>query len=155
MKKLSFIPFLFLLSSITFANERNLVPSDDSPYTAICIAAADSGEALRTKMAQFAVTRRDIRELSCNSMSLDRFAAKYRTASAPAHEEPIRVFAFRESTSSDETSLCIAAATSNDEYLRLKDELYSHRFSNVSTISCNNMPLRTFARRYGNAEFRI
>ena len=155
MKKLSLLPFVLLLSSISFAGEVNFVASDDSPYTAICIAAADSSEALRTKMEQFAVTRRDIRELSCNSMSLDRFASKYRTATATAQEEPVKVFAFRESTSSNETSLCIAAATSNDEYLRLKGELYSDRFVGASSISCNNMPLRTFARRYGNAEFRI
>ena len=153
MKRLSLLPFLLLLSSISFANERIFVPVDDSPYTTICIAAAESPEAVSARMEEFAVTRGDIREMSCNGMPLNRFAAKYRNATA--QKEPVRVFAFRESTSSNETSLCIAAATSNDEYLRLKDELYGHRFSNLSTISCNNMPLRTFARRYGNAEFRI
>ena len=155
MKKLSVISILLMLSSVTFANERNLVAGDDSPYTAICMAASESGAAVSAKMQEFAVTRIDIRKLSCNGMSLDLFAAKYRNGAAQARQEPLRVFAFREATSNNETSLCIAAATSNDEYLRLKDELFSNILLNVSTISCNNMPLRTFARRYGNADFRI
>ncbi len=155
MKKLSLLPLLLLLSSITFANEQMLVPSDESPYTAICIAAVESDAALSAKMEEFAVAIWDIRALSCNGLSLSRFAAKYRHDSDPANQGRVRVFAFRESISSNETSLCIAAATSNDEYDRLKDELFDNVRSNITSIYCNSMPLRTFARRYGNAAFRI
>lgn len=155
MKKLSLLPLLLLLSSITFANGPMLIPSDDSPYTAICIAAVESDAALSAKMEEYAVAIWDIRKLSCNGMSLSRFAAKYGHDSGPANSSPVKVFAFRESISSNETSLCIAAATSNDEYDRLKDELFGNLRSNIAGIYCNSMPLRTFARRYGNAAFRI
>ena len=155
MKKLSLLPLLLLLSSITFANEPILVPSDESPYTAICIAAVESDAALSAKMEEFAVVIWDIRALSCNGLTLSRFTAKYRADSDPANRRPVRVFSFRESVSSNETSLCIAAATSNDAYNRLKDELFDNVRANISGIYCNSMPLRTFARRYGNAAFRI
>lgn len=152
MKKLVLIPALFLLSSMAFAGGANLVASDDSPYTAICIAAVESEAAMFSKMAEFNVSRYDISDLSCNGVPLNRFASKHSEVDSP---KAVKVFAFRQSASNNETSLCIAAATSNEEYYRTRDALFSNAASDVSDINCNNMPLRTFARRYGNAEFKI
>ena len=153
MRKLQLTALLLLLPSISFAQNVNFTPSDDSPYTAVCMAAIESEAAVKAKMEEHSLSRSDITELSCNGMSLDRFAAKYRNSE---NHEPIRVFAFTEATNSAETTLCIAAATSNDEYLRLKNELFkNNRTADVASIVCNRLPLQTFARRYGNSDFKI
>mgnify|MGYP001082795015 CR=1 FL=1 len=155
MKKLSLTSILIFSSSIALAGDLNFVASDTSPFTAICIAATQSEEAVSAQLHEHSLTRSDIRTLSCNGMSLNRFAAKYNSAPEVATVEPVRVFAFRESVSNSETSLCIAAATSNEEYARLKNELFSGNRSLVRSITCNDLPLQSFARRHGNSEFRI
>ncbi len=155
MKKHALISLFLFLPVVALADDNRFVAGDDSPYTEICIAATESDNAAQSVMEKYAVTRSDISELSCNGMTLNRWISKFRSDSYADSQESIRVFAFRENNDSAETSMCIAAVTSSDEYSRLKEELFGNSQSTLSRIYCNNMPLRTFARRYGNADFRI
>ncbi len=152
MKNILFASLL-LIAPLASAKDVNLVPGDDSLYTQICIAAVDSDAAVNAKLQDHGLDQTDIRDLSCNGLSLSRFAAKHRSA---AYDTPVRVFAFQGAESTNETNLCIAAATSNEAYTQVKSEMFSTTSRYVlNSIQCNEMPLRVFARKYGNAEFRI
>ena len=148
-----FFATLLLIAPLASAKDFNLVPGDDSAFTQICIAAVDSDRAVDAKLQAHGLDQDDIRDLNCNGLSLSRFAAKHNSA---AYDAPVKVFAFQGAETTDETNLCIAAATSNEAYTQVKSEVFSTATQYVlNSIECNDMPLRVFARKYGNAEFRI
>ncbi len=63
------------------------------------------------------------------------------------------VFALIDSNGSNETKLCIAAATSNEEFSKVRGELFGEE--TVDDVSCNDMHITSFARKYGNVEIQI
>lgn len=154
MNKFSISLLFLVVSSAGLAEKFKFINGDASAYTEVCIASVKSEEAALAKLAEYDLGR-DLSKFTCNGMRIKRFAAKYQSNVNSPEQAPIRVFAFRNVMKSDEASLCIAAATSNAEYMRLKSELYHNNSRNVSAIACNNMPLRDFARKYGNNNFRI
>lgn len=148
MKKL-ITSIIVLLSSIQTAHAVTFNNSDGSRLSSICIAAVESDKALQKKARAYGFNQQDLNAFTCNGLTIDAFAKKYRGVTA---DETIKVYAFERTEDSRETELCVAAATSNDEYKATKARLFKGR--SVSKIYCNGLPLDKFARRYGNKAFK-
>lgn len=125
-----------------------LVSGDNSNLTAVCIAAAESEQALQAKADEFGFSKADLSTFSCNGMTLKDFATKYRDDKSG---KPVFVYTFENTGDNRESELCIAAATSNEAYLAAKESLFGGK---VGDVACNGLPIEKFAKRYGNRGFK-
>ena len=153
MNKLVPALLLAMFSSLSFAANVQPIANDDSPYTAVCVASLNSEAELQQELRAQGIAESDLFDLTCNGDRFKRFTAKYQDAdqTAPVSD---RVFA-AQGSESETASLCIAAATSNQEFDRLKRELTPAEQSSLYFVRCNGKPLHRFARSNGNAEFRM
>ena len=71
-----------------------------------------------------------------------------------ALNKPVKVFSFDNDIGNVEADICIAAASSNDHYEMVKQKLLKRK-SYYKSISCNGMPLATFAKKHGNKKFKM
>ena len=126
--------------AVEFVNENG------SQYSQICIAAAQSPEALKREATAQGLNSFQIKEITCNGLSLKSFAKKYRQNNS---EETVKVVAFENANKTDVTELCIAAATSNDAFSDAKARLFNNEDVNVR---CNGQELVKFAKRF-NKQF--
>jgi hypothetical protein len=133
------------------AYDSKFFNADDSAHTAICIAAATSDKALTAKIKEYKYTKASVNNLSCNGLSVEKFAKKHHMSKS---SKVIKVFSFDNSMGNTEADVCIAAASSNESYKALKAKLSKPKDFYLS-ISCNNKPLKTFAKKFGNKKFRI
>ncbi|MCV2884613.1 hypothetical protein OE749_07890 [Aestuariibacter sp. AA17] len=129
---------------VTFTN------SDGSNLSAVCIAAAKSDDALREALKQFGFNQRDLDVFTCNGLPIDEFAKRYNDTEG---NDIVRVYAFEAREDNRETQLCVAAATSNQTFIDVKNRLFGQK--RVSDIYCNGIPIEKFARRYGNKQFSL
>ena len=150
MKKLLSIGSVLLLLFTSYSNAVEFANSDGSHLTAVCIAAADSDQALKAKASEFGFDQDDLESFTCNGLSLKEFGKKYRNSTS---QGVIRVYAFEMTEDSRETELCVAAATSNEIYKQVKKRLF--KGAKVDKIECNGLPIAKFAKRYGNKGFTI
>jgi hypothetical protein len=61
-----------------FINVRKVfVAGNDSPSTALCIAATTSNKALRNAIDEHQIKHRQLKNLSCNGLPVSRIAKKY------------------------------------------------------------------------------
>ena len=58
-------------------NRKILVANNDSPTTALCIAAGTSNKAFRNAVNKNQIKRSQLKNLYCNSLPVSRFAKKY------------------------------------------------------------------------------
>lgn len=156
----SFLVALALLGSASFAHaDYKLVPSDESDLSKLCIAAAESGsrEGVLAAAEAAGVGLLDLPGVRCNGLTLERFAAKYRSSgnavamldtSSPG--SPVGVV-LRKTDSSPLTELCAAAAVSDAAYASVKEAHFSEDDDIDSEIHCNDMPLKSFVRKYRSA----
>src|SRR5690606_17592292 len=88
--------------------------------------------------------------LYCNGVRLDRFVDKYRAREQAAGqaEEPRYVFSTTNDTAL--TALCMAALSSNDTYIQVKQQYFADDSNVGEELTCNGMPVKNFVRRYGN-----
>jgi len=145
-----------LLSTLTLpalAQETQLVNADASIYSEICIAAATSSDALKEKAAHYKFGSAELENFTCNGLSLDRFAKKFKQSSG-ANSTKVAVFAFDKTMNNIESEICVAAATSNEAFAALKSTL-NKPAGFYADVSCNDVPLQKFAKKHGNKDFKI
>ncbi|MDY6983094.1 MAG: hypothetical protein SV422_08400 [Pseudomonadota bacterium] len=153
-----FLVALALLGSASFAHaDYKLVSADDSDLSKLCIAAAESSsrEGILAAAEAAGVGLLDLPDVRCNGLTLERFGAKYRSSkgkelalldtSSPA--SPLNVI-LRKTDSTPETELCAAAAVSEAAYASVKATYFSKDDNIESEIHCNDMPLKSFVRKY-------
>ncbi|HEY0963036.1 MAG TPA: hypothetical protein VGE69_11840 [Pseudomonadales bacterium] len=156
-----FLVALALLGSTSFVHaDYKLVPSDDSGLSKLCIAAATSGAHDATTLAAAdaaGIGLLDLPTVRCNGLTLERFALKYgRTresvamldTSSPA--SPLGIV-LRKTDTSPLTELCAAAAVSDAAYASVKEAHFSDDSNIDAEIHCNDMPLKSFVRKYRSA----
>lgn len=144
MKKLFLATLLMVSAGITQADTPKLVNADGSELSAICIAAVTSREAMYDKAAELGVRPFQPSTLLCNGKTLARFLSTYRAEAAP---KPVG-YVFNKSDESPVTALCLAAVSSEQEFMNVKDRYFGNDANVEAEVRCNGMPLATFARKY-------
>ncbi|GLX77901.1 hypothetical protein tinsulaeT_12410 [Thalassotalea insulae] len=142
---------VLMLWSIGAVQAVEFVNADNSINTEICIAATVSDQALKAKAKEYKYSNIQVSQFSCNGLPIDKFAKKYRKSMDASQ---VKVFSFDNTTGSIEAELCIAAAHSSDKFYAVKAELNRPK-SYYESITCNDVPLVKFARKYGNKHFKI
>lgn len=150
MKKLLVLSATLMLFISPLTQAVEFANSDGSKLTSICIAAVESDSAMNAKAKEFGFNEADLKSFTCNGLSLKGFAAKYRNTKSKG---VIKVYAFEKTGDTRETELCVAAATSNEAYKQVKKDLF--KGAQVSEVYCNGLPLKKFAKRYGNRGFSL
>lgn len=153
MKKLA---TLLLCSTFTFpvlAQQTELVNADSSIFSEICIAAATSDDALKQKAAHYKFGNAELANFTCNGLDLEKFAKKFRQ-SPGENASKVAVFAFDKTMDNVETEICVAAATSNQAFAALQQTLQKPEVF-YSNVNCNDVPLKLFAKKHGNKEFKL
>lgn len=153
MKKLALVTLLIAGSATAYA-EPKLVPADDSELSRLCVAAVESRDSLTSTAREFGYGPLDLQELRCNGLPVARFAAKYRATVAATTTAP-EGYILRPSDDSPLAALCIAAASSDLEYARVKEQYFGNESNLESEVMCNGVPLKNFARRFRDAQTLI
>ncbi len=86
--------------------------------------------------------------MSRNGLPVKEFAKKYGKVAR-------KRFAFTNANGSRATDLCIAAATSNAEFDRVRSELFARDRERARDVGRNGITIAAFARKHGNAAFQI
>ncbi len=154
-----FVTAIVLLSSTSFVHaDYKLVNADNSALSQLCVAtaAADSREAVLALTDAAGIARLDVPTVLCNGMPLTRFSLKYGNAKLDAAVESTASagYVLRKSDSSPLTELCAAAAVSKQEYSKVMQTYFSGDSKVESEVHCNGVPLKTFMRKFGEAEGR-
>lgn len=113
------------------------VNGDGSQISEMCIAAAQSKVAIVNNSSSSSIV--------CNGTSLKNFAKQYRNAKT---QNVVNVIAFESANTAPESELCIAAATSNEAYAQVKNNINSIA---IDSIACNGIELVKFAKRYNKS----
>lgn len=145
MKKLFLVSLLLTSAGIAQADSYRLVNADGTDLSAVCIAAVTSRETMLATAAELGITPLDSSTLLCNGMPLGRFVGKVRSTAA---SEAVTGFVFSKSDSSPITELCLAAVSSELEFMKVKEQHFSREANVEADVLCNGMPLKTFARKY-------
>jgi hypothetical protein len=146
VKKLFLVSLLMTSAGYAHADSYRLVNADGADLSAVCIAAVTSREAMYETAAEVGLAPLDVATLRCNNMTVSRFVASTRNSVA-AIETPAS-FMFSKSDNSPVTELCMAALSSDQEYLKVKEEKFGADPKVEAEVRCNDMPLKTFARKY-------
>jgi len=136
-----------LFSAAAGAEDVRLVNADGTMLSELCIAAVESGSRFRNLMQELKLVAGQESEVRCNGRSLKRFAADVR-AKLDGTAQP--VFVFRAEDESPISQLCMAALESEEAYEATKARLRSQDGVLESEVLCNDMPVKTFARKYRN-----
>jgi hypothetical protein len=149
IKKLFLVSLLMTSAGIAHADSVRLVNADGADLSAICIAAVTSREAMYDTAAELGVHPFEPETLRCNGMSVGRFISMTRERpAAPEVAKAAEGYLFSKSDTSPVTELCMAAVSSDQEYLKVKQEYFSGDATVETEVMCNGMPLKTFARKY-------
>jgi hypothetical protein len=154
MKKVCIAVVTMVLATSTYAKEAKFVNGDGSAHSEICIAAIQSDQALKAKSEEHGYSSAKMSQLSCNGMSIGKFAKMYRNQAVDADNKAVKVFSFDNEMQNLEADVCIAAASSNEKYAAIRKGLTKPK-SYYRTITCNGMPLASFAKKYGNKSFKM
>lgn len=149
MSKSLIFSALFLAANVANAEGYRLVSTDNSPLSALCIAAVESHETLQESARSIGMSAADLSELRCNGRTLPVFLSKFRTTES----SPAVTYAFNKSDSTEETELCYAAVKSEQQYEEVKNAYFNGEQNIDKEVFCNGMPLKTFARKYRNRAF--
>ncbi|TDJ28350.1 MAG: hypothetical protein E2O61_14900 [Gammaproteobacteria bacterium] len=153
--KYLFSAILALCFSVSaIAQNYVLINGDGSKYSELCIAATVSEQALSALARKHIVYPSEVGEITCNGLLIKEFANKYQS-NPSATGKSQKVFALINANGTKETKLCIAAATSNEEFSKVKSELFGKDRRTVQDISCNDLRIASFAKKHGNVEFHI
>lgn len=126
--------------------------ADGSELSQLCVAAVKSDTALLATAESIGLDKADLATVRCNGLTLDRFAARYgKTSSTPASIG----YVLKGSDSSETTALCIAAASSEQEYRRVKAAYFAEESKIETEVLCNGLSLKSFARKYGKPAMAI
>lgn len=148
MKTLVMTSMLLLAATASHADQYRFVSSDNTDLSEMCIAATESREAFLDAANTHNLDSSEFHTLYCNGLPLDRFVAKYREQAEQDATEPHYVFSQNDETAL--TQLCMAALSSNETYLQVKQQYFSEDHAVGEELTCNGMPVETFVRRYRN-----
>ena len=147
--KVLIVSSLFLITNIANAEGYRLVNTDNSALSALCITAVEAPESVRANAKAIGMSSGDMAELRCNGQTLPVFVHKLRdTESSPGV-----VYSFNKTDTSEETELCYAAVSSEQQYEQVKDTYFDDELNIEEEVMCNGMPIKTFARKYRNRAF--
>ncbi|WP_102797528.1 hypothetical protein [Bowmanella denitrificans] len=137
MKKFVFAAVATVISAQSFASEGNLrfVAVDNSPFSSICVIAAEQGVAAARKSAP----REFNQDIKCNGQAISQFARQFR-ADAPVQASNV-VYQFVVADERPESMLCKQAVSAGVESLGLTRR-------QMDGIFCNGVRLTSFAKAY-------
>lgn len=150
MLKLVVTSFLCLVATLAQAGPVKFVGGDNSQWTAVCLAALDSDQAMQSEASAEGLTQNDVNALYCNGVSVKRFVSQYSKAGEGSQHEPMHVtgFLFSKGDGSPETALCLAAVSSSEQFSKIVKEHFATVQNLESSVFCNDMPLKVFVRMY-------
>ncbi len=142
--------FIAPLFSIVFfasgASALELEPSDNSELSRVCVAAVESAGTLESILRENNVRVSNANEVLCNNTPITEFARTYKKQDI-SHTNVNAIF--KNADASTESQLCIAAATSNEEFSRAKRRFLAK--VSPKHVACNGMALVKFAKQYNRA----
>lgn len=147
MKK-PYLACLLLALAGTSNAEPVRLKSDGSALGEICVAALSSRAAMYSAAAAHGIDPLEPQTLLCNGLPVSRFVARYRER-PEREEEAAAGYILNRADDSAVTALCVAAARSEQEYRRVKEQHFGADDTRLEAeVFCNGMPLRSFARKY-------
>ncbi len=150
MNKVLIVSSLFLITNIANAEGGyRLVSTDNSALSALCITAVEAPEAVSKSARAIGMSSTDMAELRCNGQTLPVFVHRFRETES----NPTIVYSFNKTDASEETELCYAAVSSEQQYNQVKDTYFDDELNIEEEVMCNGMPIKTFARKYRNRAF--
>ena len=139
-------PLLALTVISSTANALEFELSDNSKFTKACVAAVESNGSLDNVLRQNKIRTLSKDEVLCNDTPIAEFARAHKKQDA----SNTNINAIFENTdSSSESKLCIAAATSNEEFNKTKRRFLAK--VNPKQVVCNGMALAKFAKQYNKS----
>ena len=145
MKKLLFVSALCSMAALANADTTTQLRSDGTALSGLCVAAVSSGKTFTHLAREMGLSGLQQNELTCNGMPVQAFIAHYRRMAGKASEGS---YTFSISDESDLSRLCLAAVKSEEEYDKVKSELFGNARGLDDQVMCNDMPIRDFARKY-------
>ncbi len=143
--KAAAISLIGLAATPAWAVDARFVNASANDAGELCIQAMTSPNAFRTSLENRGLRARDIQ---CNGRRVSQFVSSV----LRGEENPVRL---TNSSRSLEAELCIAAATSSDQFSRIRAEHFSETQWKLHGLQCNRMPLQRFAEKYGNQSFTL
>ena len=140
MKNVVAFAALVLLSLSAQAENVKFINADGSALGELCIAAVETESAVSFLADELGISPLDVNEVNCNGKPISSFVRQYREEKAQ--------FVFSVENASPETKLCLAALTSDEEYEAIKQSLFTKLDRVESSVSCNGMSVKQFARKY-------
>lgn len=131
---------------------ETLINADGTIESQICIDATKTSLTLDALQIKYKLSSHQFNSMACNGMPIQDFAKKYQERKEVA--DKLKVFTFSKEVGNVETELCIAAATSN-EVLKIAMEKHNTNKMFVAKLNCNDLPIKTFAKKYGNKQIAI
>lgn len=145
--------FLLLLVCVSgHLKAETLINADGKKESQACIDATKTSMTIKALQKKYDLTMRQMNALACNGIPIKEFVEKYQVRNDVS--DTLKVFTFSQEVGNVETELCIAAATSN-EVLKLAMEKHQKTKMYIADLTCNELPIKKFAKRYGNKEFNI
>lgn len=136
-----------IFSAAAKAEDVRLVNADGTMLSELCIAAVESEDRFKAVMRELKLVAGQENEVRCNGRSLKRFAADVR-AKMSGTDNP--VFVFRAEDESPISQLCMAALESDEAYEATMARVRSETGVRESEVLCNDLPVKSFARKYRN-----
>lgn len=142
-----------LASSYTFANDVVFKATDDSIASQACVAAATGGlRAVKDLVIENNINYNDFRSrVSCNSMSLTRFARTYASQNIVSESEEAKAPEFVRlvaKTQAVESQLCVDAAVMGEQAARAKHNV-------LDRVTCNGKVLSRFVKTLEDKEVEL
>jgi len=139
-----------LASSFTFANDVVFKATDDSIASQACVAAATGGlRAVKDLVIENNINYNDFRStVSCNAMSLTRFARTYASQNIVSEAEAPEFVRLVAKTETVESQLCVDAAIMGEQAARAKHNV-------LDRVTCNGKVLSRFVKTLEDKEVEL
>ncbi|BFT31823.1 hypothetical protein D210916BOD24_29990 [Alteromonas sp. D210916BOD_24] len=128
------------------AHAFQLEASDNSQFTKACVAAAQSSDSLEDVLRDNNILAISKDQVLCNDTPIAEFIA---TLKKQENTNTNNNAKFRNANASNEAKLCIAAATSNEEFSKAKRRFLAK--VHPKQVVCNGMALVQFAKQYNKS----
>ncbi len=128
------------------AHALQLEASDNSQFTKACVAAAKSNASVEDVLRENNILAISKEQVLCNDTPIAEFV---RTLKKQEETNTNSNAKFRNANASSEAKLCIAAATSNEEFSKAKRRFLAK--VHPKQVVCNGMALVQFAKQYNKS----
>lgn len=147
MKKFIALAVASMVSSQAFALSSNVkvVAVDDSEATNLCVVAAKEGVAKAKLLANelFERPTQEVQRMTCNGMSLERFASKMQSKSTKVAQVSNKQVKFVPAADDEASKLCVAAINQGIDAVKANNQRA------LNNLYCNGVLATRFAK--GNA----